>query len=120
MTGASYVLLAAVAVSAIFPREVAALAMCFLAFGDPVAGISGRYLRAGKVCYPRALAADALCLGTCLVLGLVLRWMGLSVDIMDIVAGSLGATLGQAVPLRLNDNLLMPLLAGAAICLFRL
>ena len=65
------------------------------------------YLAFGK-----ALEGDLACFVSCLAIGFILCYAGKDVSPLAILAGSVGATLGQAIKMPVDDNLTLPLLAG--------
>ncbi|HEX77803.1 MAG TPA: hypothetical protein G4O03_05250 [Dehalococcoidia bacterium] len=115
-TGSSYFLVSAVIVFLAFPREVAILALSFLAVGDAAAAVIGRRL-GGRRLLGKTLAGDLACLASCLAIGLILSWIALDVPFALILVGSAGAALMEAAPLPINDNLTIPLFAGGVMAL---
>jgi dolichol kinase len=108
-TGAYYVILSAMAVSFSFSREIAVLSFCFLAVGDAASGIIGGYLDGQRwAMFYRSIA----CLAACLAVGLVMHSAGLSVPGMAMIFGALISTIADAWHGPINDNILIPLLAG--------
>jgi dolichol kinase len=108
-TGAYYVILSAMAVSFSFSREIAVMSFCFLAVGDAASGIIGGYLdgqRRAK--FSRSVA----CLAASLVAGLVLHSAGLKVPGTAMIFGALISTAADAWHGPINDNFLIPILAG--------
>ena len=114
LTGATFMLAAALAAFVAFDRPVAVMALLFLALGDPAAALVGfrgpipRYM--GKsVLGPAAfilvsLAAAAVLAGTG-VIEWHWRW----------VAGAVTAGIVESVRLPLDDNLTVPLAGGAVM-----
>jgi len=114
LTGASYMLIASLIAFLAFPRDIAVLALSFLAVGDPAATIVGRQM--GKRGFlSKTLEGDLACLIACLTIGLIFYYTGLNIPLLTIAAGSVGATILQAIPLPVNDNLTMPLAAGVVM-----
>ena len=107
LMGASYFLIGSLITVAAFPREIASLAIVFLALGDPVATAVGRWR--GRVrLWDKTVEGNLACLVVCLVAG------GLTASILEkpqfvvAIVGAVFASLFQALPLPLNDNLTMP------------
>jgi dolichol kinase len=46
------------------------------------------------------------------VIGFIFYYSGLSIPLLAILVGSAGATIAEAIPLPINDNLTVPLFAG--------
>jgi dolichol kinase len=111
-----------------FEKTIAIAAILMLALGDTVSGLSGALLNMGNVRYSRKkfmvkpLPIVSVMFAVCVVIGLFMVRLPLAHDMRYIpffayIAGALGATLGDAVPLRIqgkpiDDNLMIPLLSG--------
>ena len=116
LTGASYVLLGTLAAFALFQRDVAVVAVLFLAVGDPVAAMVGMRFRRGRLFGKSpvgSMAMVAAALGVIALLdatgGVGFRW--------PFLAGAVAAAAVEILPLPVNDNLTVPLSAGAAMAL---
>ena len=114
VTTSSYVLVAALVAYLAFGRDIAVLSVCFLAVGDVAAGIVGRYMGRTRL-FGKALEGDLACLVACLAAGFALHYAGLDMGLVTIVAGSTAATIGQAIRNPVDDNLTLPLFAGAVM-----
>jgi dolichol kinase len=111
-----------------FEKTIAITAILMLALGDTASGLSGALLNKGNVRYSRKkfmvkpLLIVSVMFAVCLLIGLIMVRLPLAHDMRYIpffayVVGALGATMGDAVPLRIqgkpiDDNLLIPLLSG--------
>ncbi|HEX9976025.1 MAG TPA: SEC59/DGK1/VTE5 family protein [Dehalococcoidales bacterium] len=111
LTGASYMLLASLLAVWVFPRDIAVLALSFLAVGDPLATIIGQRWGRRRI-FGKTLEGDLACLIACIAVGLVFRQVGVDLAWPTILLGALSATVAQAVSLPINDNLTIPLFAG--------
>ena len=116
VTGASYVLLGTLGAFALFSQDVAILAVLFTALGDPVAAMvgvrcPGRRI-SGKSPWGTA-AMIAVGLGVAGVLHTIgaigFRW--------PVAVGAFVSGLTEMLPLPLDDNLRVPLVAGAVMAL---
>jgi len=111
LTGASYILIASWLVFLAFEREIAVLALSFLAVGDAIATLVGQQI--GKTRFlGKTLEGNLACFFSCFITGLVYYYAGLDVSLLTILIGASGATVIEAVPLPISDNLTMPLFAG--------
>ena len=113
----------------IFEKTIAIAAILMLALGDTASGLAGALMNRGNVRYSRGklmvkpLPIMAVMFAVCVITGLLLMRLPFSPDmqhfpVLVYVAGALGATLGDAIPLRIqgrpvDDNLLIPILSGA-------
>ena len=102
-----------------FPRDIAVLALSFLAVGDPLATIVGKQIGKSKL-LGKTLEGDLACFISCLAIGFVFYYVGLSVPLLTILAGAISATIVEAMPLPVNDNLTIPILAGAVMTVMQL
>ncbi len=105
------------------------LAVLFLAFGDPIASIAAKYFRSqGSVTpwlvnrsWEGTLSAGAACFFITFGMSFILfakhdfmvgeRW------ILALVGGACAA-IGESLPLRTDDNLSIPLIAGSLLWLY--
>jgi len=116
LTGASYALIASLIAFLAFPKEIALLAICFLAMGDAVATIVGKYWGKRRV-LGRTLEGNIACLISCIVIGLVFHYVGPGIRLVTIMVGSISAAFIESIPLPVNDNLTMPLFSGLVMTL---
>ena len=112
LTSSNYVLLAALVSYIVFGRDIAVLAVAFLAIGDVAAAIVGQHMGRTRL-FGKALEGDLACFFSCLAIGFVLYYAGLHVGSRTVILGAVGATIGQAIQTPVDDNLTLPLLAGA-------
>lgn len=110
-TGAGYVLVASFVAFLAFPAELAMLAVLFWAAGDPLAAAVGKYVGKRRL-LGRTLGGDVACLASCLAIGLGFHYGGFGIPLVTVLAGSVSATIAQAVRWPVNDNLSMPLFAA--------
>ena len=112
LTGAGYSLAGALIAFLVFPRDVAILALSFLAVGDAMATIVGKRIGKTKLLGKKTLEGDLACFVSCIAVGFIGYFAGLDISWLAILLGALGATIAEAVPLPVNDNLILPLFAG--------
>ena len=115
-TGATWLLLSALAVLGLFPRPVAVLALLYLSLGDPASALVGRRWgrhRLGGKSLEGALALLAVALAVGLALGPRVGagpwWVP--------ALGALAVALADLLPLRVDDNLTLPLAGAGAMAL---
>ncbi len=119
LTGASYLLIGSLITVVLFERDIAAIALSFVAIGDPVAGVIGRHFGTRRL-FGKSLEGDLSCLAACVVLGLIYHYTGLSVSLLSVLVSAVGATAVEAISLPVDDNLTMPLFAGALMTVMQL
>ena len=115
VTGATYFLIGITTTITIFPPEISVLAVLFLAFGDPIAAAIGRWL--GRTTpLSKNMVGHMACLVVCLLVAAfgAMRWPSPGIGAGAI--GALAATVAQALPWRVNDNLTIPI--GSAAFMF--
>jgi dolichol kinase len=93
----------------VFDHDVAIAALGFLVLGDAAAAIVGK--RFGKPLYwGKSPHGSVACFGICLAVGIpLLGSPGLA------LIGALAATLAEALPSPLDDNLRVPIFSGIAM-----
>lgn len=112
----------------VFDKAIAIASLLMLALGDTASGLAGALIKGGDVRHnntkntAKPLRIIAVMLSVCILIGLVLSSLPPAPDMNYLsfpiyVAGALGATLGDAVPIRISgksvdDNLMIPLLSG--------
>ncbi len=113
----------------LFNKTIAIAAILMLALGDAASGLAGAIILSGniriydakKVLF-KPLPVMAVMFAVCVFVGLVLLSLPLPPDMIHLpllvyIAGALGATLGDAIPVRvqgrtIDDNLIIPILSG--------
>src|ERR1035437_6735607 len=115
ISGASYLLVGCLITSLIFSKYTALSAMLFISLGDPIAAaactLKGRVRVWGKF-FEGSLACLAICIVVGIVLSRVAGFPPLGVLLTDAVA----ASILQAVPSWINDNLTIPI--GSALVMY--
>ena len=114
VTGASYMILGTLGSFAIFPRDVAVLAVLFTSVGDPVAGLVGVRASGWRVFGKSPLGSAAMAVAGLGVAGLLHAAGEISFG-WTVVAGALAAAVVELLPLRVDDNLRVPLASGAVM-----
>ncbi len=112
----------------VFEKTIAIAAILMLALGDTASGLAGTLMDGGNIRHSRQrfnlkpFPIIAVMFSVCVLIGAMLQHIPPAPDMKNIsfgvyVAGALGATLGDAIPLRIqgrpiDDNLLIPVLSG--------
>ena len=116
VTGASYILLGTLGVFVLFSRDAAVLAVLFTALGDPVAAMVGIRFP-GKPIFGKSLWGTAVMVVVGLAVAGAMHVAGVIDFRWAIAVGALVAGIAELLPIPLDDNLRVPLLAGAAMSL---
>lgn len=123
LTGSAYFLIAASIVFILCDRPIAAIALTFVAVGDPVAGmVRERWdspLRNPRFRRGKSLKGSGACLLACLVVGGILAAIT-QVALWLVVIGAACATAVEFLSLPVNDNLTIPLVAGGVMTMVKL
>jgi dolichol kinase len=122
INGATWVCVSSAVCAAAFAAPVAAAALVMQMIGDAAAAVVGR--RLGRRRYPwssKSLEGSAAFVATAFLAALPLAALppalGAAPPVGALAAGALAAAVMEALPIAVNDNLRVPLAAGAAIAL---
>ena len=113
LTGASYILLAAAVSVAIFSKPVAIAAISFIIVGDVAAALIGRRFGRTRI-GNKTLEGSLGCLAATVLVAVFTPGIPLQVGLL----GALVATLVEAWPMGVDDNVSVPLLSGLAMTMF--
>lgn len=131
LTGSTYIFIASFLCAVCFPADIAAIVICLFILGDGVAALVGQSIgriKIGKKSLEGSLSCFALCL--ILIYGLfpftphlLDKWGG-SLSILSAIIISALITIFELFPIKIksfviNDNLIVPLIAGFAMVLLR-
>ena len=114
ITGATYMLIAALMVFYFFGTTIAVAAMMFLALGDPAAAVVGRRTPGPRI-WGKSPGGTAAFVSVALLVVAVLGGTGAVDYHWGLLVGAAVAGLVELAPLRLDDNLTVPLVAGMAM-----
>lgn len=106
LLGSTYFMIAALLSVLAFDDTIAIAALTFLILGDTVAAIVGK--KYGKPMYwGKSPQGSLACFVCCLIIGAALldnQWV--------IIAGALAATVAEALPVPMDDNMRVPIVSG--------
>jgi len=111
ITGATYMLIATVVAFLVFEQNVAVVALLFLSVGDSMAALVGSRTPGPRIFRKSPGGSLAFIVGSLLVV-LVLVGSGFIHYHWGLIAGALIAAGVELAPVRLDDNLTIPLLTG--------
>lgn len=120
LTGGSYLMLASLVCMLIFGgsqsgRGVFIAAVSFLVLGDTAAaivGLSFGRIRVFRKTLEGTMAGLAVCVGTAFVVSIL---PGLDLPLGIGILGAVLASIVEALPIEVNDNVVVPLLSGTAM-----
>lgn len=113
-TGATFLVVGALFTFLLFGPEVAVPALLFLALGDPAAAVVGRRMPGPRI-FGKSPGGTAAFVALCLVTVGVLTGSGAVDYHWGLLIGALIAGLVELAPVDLDDNLTIPLIAGASM-----
>ncbi len=119
LAGTTYLLTGAMFVVCIFPREIAALTLLFLAFADPIASFIGIKYGKDKIFGHKSIqgfiAAFTVCTILCFVFLATQDFMLDRIIVASLFAGLIGA-FAELVPIaKLDDNLTLPVISSIGL-----
>ena len=117
-TGSTYLLSASLVVLLFFDRPVALLALFFLALSDPVAGVVGQAW-GRKQFFGKSWEGGVASFLTGLGVGAALNPFLPGLSLLLVVVGAGTAAVAELLPLRLDDNITVPLFSAGAMALVR-
>jgi dolichol kinase len=107
-TGATYILLSSILAILIFDKPVAVLAIAFIVIGDTAGAIVGRMW--GKVWFRnKTIEGSISFFAACCIIALPVTGIPLWVRF----TGAFAAAIVEALTVRIDDNLTVPLISGA-------
>lgn len=112
MTGTTFLLLGVTVILAIFPHNIVALALLFLALGDPAASLAGLKFGSlkivGKKTLEGSLAAYIVCCGVAFCFYSWKQLMLEHIYIVSLLSGFIGA-FSEVLPVfKIDDNFVQP------------
>ncbi len=119
ITGATYLWVSAAIAVFAFEKEVAVLALLFLAIGDPLAALVGGRDHHLRIFGKSVVGSAAFLIGATAV-GSIAAVHGDVPMAWWLVPGAFTAALAELVPLKIDDNLTIPLASGAVMTLLAL
>ena len=114
ITGSSYLLIGCLATIIVFSQDIAIPAILFAALGDPAATLIGIWKGRTKF-WGRSLEGSIACLMVCLCIGVLVAILLGAPSLIVAITGAILATILQALPIRLNDNLIISFFSAAGM-----
>lgn len=111
LTGHTYLLAATLAVVTLFEKNIAILALAFVALGDSSASVIGMKFGRRRV-FSKSFEGTAACFVTCLLLGFGYQLMGPAIGWKLILVGAVTTSVVELIPLPFDDNFSIPLSAA--------
>ena len=115
-TGSTYLLLASLIVFLLFEKYVAIASLLFLSIGDLMATVIGEKFGKRRV-FNKSLEGSLACLVSCLLIGMVMTWVGPVMVLPVAIVGAVAATLVELLPIPADDNLTIPIFSAGVMTL---
>ena len=112
-TGATYILITVCLTVALYDRSIAVVALAFIIVGDSLAAIIGRRWGRHKWFRTKSIEGSLGCLGGCLIVAFLAPDISLPVAVF----GAFVASLVEALPWKIDDNVTVPILSGLMMTL---
>ena len=117
ITGATYMVMAALVVFLLFDRPIAVAALLFLSLGDSAAALVGRRMPGPRIFGKSPVGTAAFVAVSWGVVGVMVG--GGVVDYhWGLMAGAVAAGLAELTPLPVDDNLTVPIAGSVAMYFF--
>ena len=116
LSGTPWYVLGVLCAAALYPLPVAVYAVMFLACGDVAATTVGE--KWGSVKFPgsvKSVQGSAAFFLAAFIAGLVIRSYFFPASLSAIAAGAFTAALVEVLPIKINDNLTIPVISGAVM-----
>ena len=109
ITGATYYIISTFLCIVIFDKHIAIVSIFFIVLGDTAAALVGKAWGRTKLIGRKSLEGSAACFIVCAMISVF--W----IDPIIGLTGAFVATLVELLPLRIDDNLTVPLISGAVM-----
>jgi dolichol kinase len=110
LLGSTYFMVASLISSLIFDETIAISALLFLVIGDMAAAVVGKKFGRSRY-WGKSIEGSTACLASCLLIGFAMQAL-LDADGLAMVFGAIVATIAEAVPAPMDDNMRVPILSG--------
>ena len=112
ITGATYFIVSTLLCVIFFEKHLAIICIFFMVLGDTAAALVGKKWGRTKLIGKKSLEGSMACFTICAICAMIsLFWLN---PIVGLV-GALVATLAELLPLRIDDNLTVPLISGTVM-----
>ena len=111
-TGATYILLSVCLTVALYDKPIAIAAMAFIIVGDTLAALVGR--RFGRHRFGnKSVEGSLACLAGTVIVAVLMPDLPMGIRLL----GAVVATIVEALPLGIDDNITVPILSGLSMTL---
>jgi glycerol-3-phosphate acyltransferase PlsY len=117
LSGTTYTLMGCAIIIILMPKTIGMTAILFNIFGDLFATVIGKSYGKIKILSGKTLEGSFSCFASMLLVAVWSHYI-LSLPMIAGLVGAIAGTIIELVPLKLNDNLTIPILSGAVMWLF--
>jgi dolichol kinase len=119
ITGTTALLISNAIVIALFNKWVAIVSLVYMLFGDAAAAIIGT--KYGKVKIGnKSLEGSLAFFITTMVIALIFsQWTGIRIHLIVLIFGAIAATITEALPIEINDNLTVAIASAIVMQIFK-
>ncbi len=111
-TGATYILLSVCLTVALYDKPIAIAAIAFIIVGDTLAALIGR--RFGRHRFGnKSVEGSLACLAGTVIVAVIVPDLPIGIRLF----GAVVATIVEALPLNIDDNITVPILSGLSMTL---
>lgn len=115
LTGTPWYVMGILAAVALYSTPVAVYSVAFLACGDVAATSVGERWGSIKLAGKKSLQGSLAFFAASVIAGAVINHFFYPMSALVFIAGALTASVVEVIPLRINDNLSIPVVAGAVM-----
>jgi len=112
-TGATYILVAVCVTVAMYDKPIAVAALAFIIVGDSAAALIGRRFGKHHFFTNKSIEGSLACLAGTAIVAVVAPNLTITIGLI----GALVATITEAIPFGIDDNITVPVLSGLVMTL---
>jgi dolichol kinase len=118
ITGTTALLISNIIVIAFFDKQIAIVSLLYMLFGDTASAVIGT--KYGKVKMgDKSLEGSLAFFITTMIIALILyQWGNFRIPLLILTSGAIAATITEALPIEINDNLTVALAAAVVMQIF--
>ena len=118
ITGTTALLISNIIVIALFNKQVAIVSLTYMLFGDTASAIIGTKYGKVKIGDKTLEGSLAFFITTMVIALIFFQWTGIRIHLLILIFGAIAATVTEALPIEINDNLTVALAAAIVMQIF--
>ncbi|MEO0293396.1 MAG: hypothetical protein ABIN61_04130 [candidate division WOR-3 bacterium] len=120
ISGTTAFLLSNAIVIAFFKKWIAIVSLSYMLFGDAAASIIGTKYGKIKIGEKTLEGSLAFFITTMIIALIFSEWIKVPIHLIILIFGAIAATIGEALPLKINDNFTVALISAIIMHIFSL